>query len=115
MYLAEVGGSWADDAVALERVNREFCKPREWAGNVVVRAPITEATVRQWIQDDPEFAAALRIARQMRAEARALGLDKPQMVPPDRWPTAGGRLDQREDPCRIAYSVDDILNLRSGD
>lgn len=99
-YLAEVGGSWVDDDVALERVNREYTA-RQTGGSIVLRAQITSATVRTWVKDDPEFAAALKVARQMRSEAKRLGLDRPQEeIPPEMWPTRG-RLDQRYDPHRV--------------
>ena len=110
-FLAEVGGSYADDETALERVNREYSAARRSGGSVVVRAPITQATVRTWTRDDEEFAEALKVARQMRDEARALGLDKPQHVPdPGLWPTTG-RLDQRPDPYRAASTVEQLLGL----
>ena len=69
-FLAEVGGSWVDDEVALGRVNAEYA-PRDSERKPTQKFP--GATVRQWVGSDEEFAAALKVAREMRSEARRLG------------------------------------------
>jgi hypothetical protein len=59
-YLAEIGGSWLSDEEALELINRDLVAEG--------RQPITETTIRTWAREDPEFAQALKAARQRRAE-----------------------------------------------
>jgi hypothetical protein len=101
-YLAEIGGSYFSDQRALEITNAEYGQ-REVLGAIVVRCPITEQTIREWVRDDDEFAKALTVARRIRKEARELGLDKPaELVPEEQWPLAGGRLDSMADPWRVA-------------
>ena len=69
-FLSLVGGSWLDDDAALESLNGEHLA--EGA------APVTEATVRTWTRDDPEFAEALKVARRTRTLERAREPDSPQ-------------------------------------
>ncbi len=105
--MAEVGGSYVSDETALERVSREHVA--RWPG---LAAPITETTVRTWVREDAEFAEALKAALRHREEGRRLGQDKPQaLTSPEQWPYAG-RLDERPDPCRVAYDVRDLLGGR---
>jgi hypothetical protein len=86
-YLAEVGGSWVSDEIAVERVNAEYA-PRDADGNPTTK--YTQAgSVRQWVGSDEEFAAALKVAIQMRAEAQRLGT-APGSEPPDPKPLPPG-------------------------
>jgi hypothetical protein len=87
-YLAEVGGSWVADDVAAERVNREYGE-RDADGNLKEPSTFTSASVRQWVGADEEFAAALKVARQMRAEARRLGT-APDSEPEPATPLPAG-------------------------
>jgi hypothetical protein len=94
-YLSLVGGSLLDDADALASINSEHLPEGV--------PPVTEATVRTWARDDSEFADALKVARQMRAQERAHEPDlSRQAVGPERWPMRG-RLDLRHDPYRISH------------
>jgi hypothetical protein len=85
-YLAEVGGSWVSDEIALQRLNVEYA-PRDAEGNVV--PTYTSATVRQWVGGDEEFSAALKVAIQMRREAERLGT-APGSGPPEPKPLPPG-------------------------
>jgi hypothetical protein len=89
-FLSLVGGSYLDDDQALASINSEHLA--EGA------PPVTEATVRTWARDDPEFAEALKAARQFREEDR----ERParQSIAPERWPSRG-RLDLKADPYRV--------------
>lgn len=63
LYLAEIANG-ESDVVALERMN------------TTAGTEHTSATVRGWLREDPEFAAALRVARG--------GLPGPKVISMDR-------------------------------
>jgi len=91
-YLAEVGGSYLDDDQALALVNADHTRGTG-------RPPITDATVRMWARDDPEFAEALKAARQFREQDREHPA-RQQSIAPERWPSRS-RLDLKADPYRV--------------
>jgi hypothetical protein len=106
-FLNLISGSYLSDQAAMEELNKEYSTPRMTPmGPRVQRATkFSTVTLREWLADDELFAAAYKIARQMREEGLAVEQwrkDNPP-PPPEEWP-AVGRLDQRADPHRVTQA-----------